>query len=82
MTGGRGTIACRVPGHEQARQLCAAFGGALVSTSANRSGQPPVMNYDSAQAAFAGEVDFVLPGEVGEAGRASVIHGLDGSILR
>ena len=82
VTGGRGTIACRVPGHEQARQLCAAFGGALVSTSANRSGQPPVMDFHSAQAAFAELVDFVLPGEVGEAGRASVIHDLSGAIVR
>ena len=40
ISGRRSTVAVRVPGHEQARALCAAFGGALVSTSANPSGVP------------------------------------------
>lgn len=40
VTGGRDTVAVRVPGHPQARALAAAFGGPIVSTSANRSGEP------------------------------------------
>ncbi len=82
ISGGRGTIAARVPNHEQARRLCAAFGGALVSTSANRSGEPAATNAVTAQRTVGHEVDLFLPGEVGAAGRASVIHGLDGEILR
>ncbi len=80
--GGRQTVACRVPGHEQARALCAEFGAALVSTSANKSGQPAITNAREAERQFAACVDYFLPGEVGDAGRASVIHGLDGEILR
>lgn len=80
--GGRTTLACRVPAHAQARALSAAFGGAIVSSSANRSGKPVVVNADTARQMFAGDVAFILPGEVGEAGKASTIHGLDQTILR
>ena len=82
ITGGRGTIAARVPNHAQARGLCEEFGGALVSTSANRSGEPPASNAVMAQRTLGDEVDFFLPGEVGAEGRDSIIHGLDGEILR
>lgn len=43
LTGERDTIAVRCPAHETARALCAAFGGPITSTSANRSGHPPAM---------------------------------------
>ncbi len=35
-------ICVRCPGAEVARQLCAAFGGAITSTSANASGEAPI----------------------------------------
>ncbi len=35
------TLAVRVTAHPQAAALCRAFGGALVSTSANPAGRPP-----------------------------------------
>ncbi len=80
--GGRDTVACRVPGHAQARALCRAFGGALISTSANLSGEPPIIESEIARRDFGALVDVFLPGEVGDAGRASTIHDLDGKILR
>lgn len=40
VTGGRDTVAVRVPGHPQARALARAFGRPIVSTSANRAGFP------------------------------------------
>ncbi len=82
VTGGRTTVACRVPGHVQARQLCKEVGHALVSTSANLSGQPPVVDEAAARALFADHVDVVLPGRVGDADGPSTIHDLDGRILR
>ena len=82
VTGGRDTVACRVPGHQQSRMLCEAFGGVLVSTSANLSGQAALMSYEDALNQFGQMVDQVLPGSVGELGRASTIHGLNGEILR
>ena len=39
VTGGRDSVACRVPDHKQARELSTNFGGPVVSTSANLSGQ-------------------------------------------
>lgn len=50
ITGGRDTVAVRVPGHAGARALVAAFGGPLVSTSANASGRPPARNRFQARA--------------------------------
>lgn len=82
ITGGRGTIAARVPGHAQARGLAHAFGGALVSTSANVSGAQPITDYARAVVQFADRVDFVLPGRVNLAGKASRIYDVDGSVLR
>jgi L-threonylcarbamoyladenylate synthase len=40
VSGGRGSIAIRVPDHPVARQLCVAWGGPLTATSANRRGEP------------------------------------------
>lgn len=40
LTGGRPTLAARVTHHPVAAALCKAFGGAIVSTSANRAGRP------------------------------------------
>lgn len=85
ITGGRPTVAVRVPGHAQARALCRAFGGPLVSTSANRSGQPPAVNALQARRRFKGfptEHDWVLPGEVAVPGRPSTIRTLAGATIR
>jgi len=46
LTAGTGTVTVRLPQPEDMLALLAAFGGPLVSTSANKSGEPPV--YDMA----------------------------------
>ena len=40
LAGAHAGIAVRVTAHPEARELCRAFGGAIVSTSANRHGEP------------------------------------------
>ena len=82
VTGGRETIACRVPGHAQARALCELFGGPLVSTSANRSGQPALTEEEAVRSELGAEVDMVLSGEVNNPGAASAIYALNGERLR
>ena len=82
VTGGRETQACRVPDHAQARALCATFGGPLVSTSANKHGEPAPLTEQQARAQIGALVDMVLPGEVGLRGQASTIRTLDGEQLR
>lgn len=82
ITGGRDSVALRVSGHPQVRALAAAFGGPIVSTSANPSGREPARNALKARAYFHGLVDYLLPGEVlGERG-PSCIRTVDGELLR
>ena len=75
------TVACRVPDHTQAREIAAAFGGSLVSTSLNRAGEPPVLQYSQAKALFHREVDLVVPGQTAGYTGASAIIDLDGTDL-
>ena len=82
VTGGRDTVACRVPGHEQALALCAAVGGPLVSTSANRTGKPACTTLQQVLDVLQAEVDLVLEGSVNDPGAASAIYDLDGTRLR
>lgn len=65
LTGGRDTIAVRVTAHPLAAALCRAFGGALVSTSANRSNQPPARTEAELQQAFGTELDMIVHGPLG-----------------
>ena len=87
ITGGRDGVAVRVPGHAQSRALCRAFDGPLVSTSANRMGQPAPISALQARcrfptAEFPGSADYILPGEVLQPGRPSQIRTLSGNVLR
>ena len=75
-------VACRVPGHAQARELCALVGRPLVSTSANRSGQPACLTQAAVAAEFSNEIDLLLEGEVINPGQPSAIYALDGTPLR
>lgn len=63
LTGGHTGIALRVTAHPLAAALCRAYGGALVSTSANRHGEPPARTTQAVQAAFGGELAYILAGE-------------------
>ncbi len=93
ITGGRRSVAMRVPGHPQARALCRAFGGPLVSSSANRSGRPPPRRRLQAMA-FARELRrrglrgggapeiYVLPGESQGRQAPSHIRTVTGITLR
>jgi L-threonylcarbamoyladenylate synthase len=82
ITGGRATVACRVPAHLQARELCRAVGRILVSTSLNVSGEPPITEYSTAAREFSSVVDFVLPGIVDQPGKSSRISTINGETLR
>lgn len=76
------TVAIRVPGHEQARELARACGHPLVSTSANRSSEAPARSQREV-ARFADEVDYVLPGEIGGREQPStIVDAASGEVLR
>ena len=83
ITGGRGTVAIRVPGHEQARALAAGFGGPLVSTSANRTGEAPARTAEAVEARLGAAIDFLLPGAVGNRRSPSrIVDAASGEVLR
>ncbi|MES1935393.1 L-threonylcarbamoyladenylate synthase [Salinisphaera hydrothermalis] len=74
LTGGQPTIALRETAHGLTRALCHAFGGPIVSTSANVTGCPPVTSTWRARARFGDRVDMVLGGRLDTPGRASTIR--------
>ena len=87
ITGTHTGVAVRIPGHSQARALAAAFGGPLVSTSANPSGLPAPTSALKARGifhrgTFPGWTDYILPGEVLLPGSPSRIRTLAGEALR
>ncbi|MDE2461268.1 MAG: threonylcarbamoyl-AMP synthase [Gammaproteobacteria bacterium] len=65
LSGGRDTLAVRVTAHPVARALCEVTGLALVSTSANLSGHPPLRSSLTVRRLLGKHVDYVVPGAVG-----------------
>ncbi|UYF99238.1 MULTISPECIES: L-threonylcarbamoyladenylate synthase [unclassified Halomonas] len=74
--GAHQSVALRVTDHPGMRALCEAFGGPLVSTSANRAAEPPAMSADEVRAIFGDELDAMLDGELGGQTRPSTIRDL------
>jgi len=82
LRGAHDTLAVRLTAHRQAAQLCRGVNSALVSTSANRSGQRPARTYAQCQRLFGRKV-WVLPGRVGKRKKPSTIRAwADGQIIR
>lgn len=77
------SVAVRVSAHPVVRALCNAWGGPLVSTSANPAGaQPPRAGYQVYRY-FGGSLDGILPGEVGASSGPSQIRELaTGALIR
>jgi len=65
LTGGRDTIAVRVSAHPVVRDLCSSCNSALVSTSANISGEPPLQSAEDIHRVFTHHIAGVLDGELG-----------------
>ena len=82
IAGSGGGVAARVPGHAQARRLCAGFGGPLVSTSANPSGRPATANALRVRLWFQGRIDYLLPGRTEGRQGPSQLRTLAGDVLR
>lgn len=74
IAGSHAGIALRVTAHPLAAALCRAFGGAIVSTSANRHGEPPARTAAQVRAAFGGELAYILDGAVGGLERPTPIR--------
>ncbi|MDN5937341.1 MAG: L-threonylcarbamoyladenylate synthase [Salinisphaera sp.] len=82
LSGGRTTIAVRVTAHRLTAALCRAWGGALVSTSANRAGRPPALNAWQLRRQLGRQPDLILTGDLDQPGKPSAIRDADGRYLR
>lgn len=75
-------IAVRVTTHEGVKSLCQLFDKPLISTSANKSGEPPALSEKEIEQQF-GDAVTIIHGELGKAVKPSLIrHSLNGEIIR
>ncbi|MBS0556555.1 MAG: Sua5/YciO/YrdC/YwlC family protein [Proteobacteria bacterium] len=74
IAGSHAGIALRVTAHPLASALCRAFGGAIVSTSANRHGVAPARTAQAVREAFGSELAYILDGAVGDLDRPTPIR--------
>ena len=81
--GEHASVAVRVTAHPLAAALCRAYGGAIVSTSANRAGESPAMKVAQIRLRFGMQVDALLPGALGGLDKPTPIRDLhSGTLLR
>mgnify|MGYP001824793502 FL=1 len=82
LRGNHASLAVRVTAHPMAAALCAAFGGPLVSTSANPSGRPPARSPLQVRLRCPG-VDLVVHGPTGDLIKPTPIRdALSGDTIR
>lgn len=83
VAGGHAGIALRVTAHAPSAALCRAFGGPIVSTSANRHGEPPAKSAADIRGIFGDEPDGVLDAPLGGLDRPTPItDAVSGAIIR
>ncbi|WP_428381252.1 L-threonylcarbamoyladenylate synthase [Nevskia ramosa] len=83
ISGERSTVAVRVTAHPLAARLCDEFGGAIVSTSANRAGDPPARSASDTRIALRNRFDLLVPGALGGLDQPTIIRdSANGNILR
>ena len=74
ISGGRATVAVRISAHPVVRELCLAFGGPLVSTSANPHGSRPARSALAVRRYFPAGLDLIVHGRLGGEVRPSPIR--------
>ncbi len=83
ISGERNSVAIRVSAHPVVQALCRAYGGPIVSTSANREGRPPARSATQVRLAFPRGLDALVPGALGGQAAPTTIRDVtSGLILR
>lgn len=67
------TLAVRIPDNEIARRFIRAAGGAVATSSANRSGESPALSVPEVMEALGSDIEAVLDGGQAQIGLASTI---------
>lgn len=77
------SVAMRVSAHQVCMALCREFSGAVVSTSANRHGQPAHLNAADVAMDMKSELDYIIDAPVGGDSRPSTIRdGITADLIR
>lgn len=77
------SVAIRWSANPTIQQLCKQFGGAIVSSSANRVGRPELMSAEQVQQEMGTELDLIIDAPLGGATQASSIRdGVTGVKIR
>lgn len=83
ITGAHDGVAARVSAHPVVVALCGAFGGPIVSTSANLAGAPPAFARSELDPAFLAGCDGIAEGETGGlAAPTGIVDARTGARLR
>lgn len=83
LRGGFSTIAVRVTQHSDVIALCKATDSAIVSTSANLSGQPSASTWQEVLAQFPTELDGLIKTKtLGFTSASTIIDGVSGHVFR
>jgi L-threonylcarbamoyladenylate synthase len=83
LRGTHSTLAVRVSAHPVVQELCKQFGGAIISTSANKNGEAAENDLLSLQQLFSEQVNCYVKGDVSGNDRPSRIRdALSGSLIR
>lgn len=72
--GHHNSVAVRISDHPGVRALCQAYGGPVVSTSANPSAAPPARSKLRVSTYFGSGLDYILPGKLGGLSRPTQIR--------
>jgi L-threonylcarbamoyladenylate synthase len=79
---GTGAVGVRIPGSDLARALARAAGGAIVSTSANLSGDPPPTRPEALAESLRARLDHVLDGGATPGGLPSTVVAVEADAVR
>ncbi|MDO6747540.1 L-threonylcarbamoyladenylate synthase [Gilvimarinus sp. 1_MG-2023] len=83
VVGDHTSVALRVTNHPVAKALCMAFGGPIISTSANPQKRPAAKTSIHVRRYFGAQLDAIAPGQTGGNPNPSMIRDLaSGSIVR
>jgi len=83
LTGDSDGLAIRISKHPLVRELCQLLDSAIVSTSANISGQPPAITSAEVLENLGSEIDVILRGKTGDSQKPSIIRdSISGEIIR
>lgn len=77
------SVAIRVSGHTIVQELCSAFGGPIVSTSANEAGKEEIKSRFILEDKFADKIAGIVDGDLGKSAKPSEIRDLlSGRVIR